>query len=93
MNTTTVPDLETPDDVAKAIERAIELPLSPPAARRSRAAVLADLYMVRARMWHSLGEVAHSDPVIPSVYAQACWSAEYADQGHARFWRRESETR
>lgn len=90
--------LETVEQVTAAI-RAIVDGDHPngmkPAERRIRAALLADLYELRARLWNELGVKVRGRIVlrIPDEYATACAVAEKHDRNQVEFFRGMAATR
>lgn len=89
MNATTVL-LETPAQVTAWLGHVVEtMSRSTPALRRIRAARIADLYEVRARLWSELGTaaiLAGGDSLVYSV-------AEKHDRDQVKFFRGQAESR
>jgi hypothetical protein len=83
--------IETLSDVNLAIIDAIALPMHPAKARRVRAARLADLHEIRARMFREAGEAA--DDLVPEIYKHACNMAAGRDADRAMFFRCEAGAR
>lgn len=72
------------DEVADQIRAALTMPMYPPKARRARAARLADLYEVWARLFMD----AHAaEVIVPSTYRVGCELAATYCSGQARFFR------
>jgi hypothetical protein len=80
--------IETLNDVNHAILDAIALPMHPAKAKRLRAARLADLHEIRARMFHEAGTKA--DDLVAEIFVHACNMAAGRDSDRAAFFRREA---
>lgn len=59
-----------------------------PAQEREECARFADLYELRAALWHELGVRAQLVKRIDDVYASACAVAESHDRDQVKHWRR-----
>ncbi|HTF49493.1 MAG TPA: hypothetical protein VK735_18780 [Pseudonocardia sp.] len=64
-----------------------------PGARRLRAAALADLHEVRARLWRELDLATMTSPAGLSTLAFAASQAAELDDRYVRFWRTEAGAR
>lgn len=77
--------IETLNDVNLAILDAVALPMTPPKAKRLRAARLADLHEIRARMFHDAG--VNADDLVPEIFRHAANQAAGRDTDRANFFR------
>jgi hypothetical protein len=59
-----------------------------PAQEGEECARFADLYEMRAALWHELGIRARNVKRIDNVYASACAVAESHDRNQVKHWRR-----
>lgn len=86
--------LNTVEDVTAAIRELVaerrsrgRTPIKP-AQEKEECARFADLYEMRASMWHELGIRARTVKRIDDVYASACAVAESHDRDQVKHWRR-----
>jgi len=85
--------LQTVEDVTAAIDALVSLRLSRgqgPVKRaqlREEEARFADLYEMRAALWHELGVRAFRVQRIADAYGSACAIAEKHDRDQVRYWR------
>lgn len=79
------------NDVNLAIMDALALPMHPAKAKRTRAAQLADLHEIRARMFHDAGTTA--DDLVADIYKHAANLAAKRDMDQARWWRTQAGSR
>jgi hypothetical protein len=83
--------LHTVDEITDAIVAAVGLPMSPLKAKRERAARLADLYEMRARLFADAAKAAGDQ--IPVLFVHAANMAAGRDMDQMRFFRREAGAR
>lgn len=83
--------IETLNDVNLAIVDALALPMHPAKAKRIRAAKLAELHEIRARMFHDAGTKA--DDLVADIYKHAANQAAKRDMDQVKFWRTEAGAR
>jgi hypothetical protein len=83
--------IETLNDINLAIVEAVALPMSPLKAKRLRAARLADLHEMRARVFADAGKAAGD--LVPDVYKHAANMAAKRDMDQVRFFRTQAGAR
>lgn len=83
--------LDTLADVDAAIARAEALPMGKPSEVRIRAATLADLYEVQARLFEEARDAAGDQ--IPAVFLAACGYAARLSRNTSAFFRGQAESR
>lgn len=83
--------LYTVDEVTDAIVAAINMPMQPAKAKRERAARLADLHEMRARLFSDAAKAAGNQ--IPVIFVHAANMAAGRDMDRVRFFRREAGAR
>lgn len=84
--------LHTVDEITEAIVEAVGLPMTPPKAKRERAARLADLHEMRARLFSDAASGADLNR-IPIIFVHAANVAAGRDMERSRFWRGEAGAR